>query len=152
MATFFLQLRHGEESRLIYILPSSIIPISNPPREAAEGYQDRDKSNMDWTGELQLWTLEPVRLLGLTHPSSVALAAAAINVTLTMIAISRLQKRRIQINWMLVKLFMPEYMNEYKKLIIAETGRVDRLFIDWLVSINAAWIFFPIGLILRWIN
>lgn len=64
MASLFLQLRKGDELGNIYILPSYIIPISNLPQESAEGYRQNAKTHMDWIGELQLWTLEPVRLKG----------------------------------------------------------------------------------------
>ena len=63
MSTLFLRLRQNNTLDKMHIIPGHIIPISNIPFEVGrEPDQPAYRSNLDWYNELQLWTLEPLRL------------------------------------------------------------------------------------------
>jgi hypothetical protein len=70
-------------------------------------------------------------------------------VVITMIIISELQKRQVKINFFLLRLYIPKYINEYKKLTLAETGRVGRWYYPCIGSINLAWILAVVGFIFK---
>jgi hypothetical protein len=72
-----------------------------------------------------------------------------VNVVITMLMISELQKRKFKINLFLLKLYIPKYVSQYKKMTSEETGRAGSLYYGWLATINLAWIAAVVGLILR---
>ena len=61
MATLFRHLRQGDTIGSMHITPGYIVPLSNIPTEAAR-QTGQIKTLLDWTNDLQLWTLEPLRL------------------------------------------------------------------------------------------
>ncbi|MBN1506391.1 MAG: hypothetical protein JW955_06075 [Sedimentisphaerales bacterium] len=61
LCTLFARLRQGDTLGTLHVTPGYIIPLSNVPIEAT-GQQGQTKTNLDWTNELQLWTLEPAPL------------------------------------------------------------------------------------------
>lgn len=79
-----------------------------------------------------------------------AIICVAINIVLGMIIVSRLQQRNVSINWILIRLYLPKYVHQYKKMILEETGRVDGLFKGWIVTINAAWVLALVGLLVKY--
>ena len=72
---------------------------------------------------------------------ALALLAIALNITLSMLIVGELQKRKVPINFFLLRLYLPKYAHQYKKITLQETGRVGGLFYGWLISINAALVF-----------
>jgi len=62
MCNLFLRLRQGETTGQLYVLESSIIPISFLPVETAQNQYNITPTNMNWLSGLQLWTTEPQRL------------------------------------------------------------------------------------------
>ena len=50
----------------MHVTPGYIVPLSNIPtegaRQEAAGQAGQTKTLLDWTHDLQLWTLEPVAL------------------------------------------------------------------------------------------
>jgi hypothetical protein len=62
MCHLFLNLRQGNSPEYMNILSSYIVPISGLQRETLRMYDKVEKTNMDWLGDLQYWTLEPLRL------------------------------------------------------------------------------------------
>jgi len=66
-----------------------------------------------------------------------------------MIIISELQKRKVKINFFLLRLFIPKYVHQYKKMNLEETGKVGGLYYWWVGSINLAWILALFGFIFR---
>ena len=47
-----------------------------------------------------------------------------------------LSKRSYKVNYIFIRLFLPVYVNQYKKLTIAETGKAGALYYHWIISIN----------------
>ena len=80
---------------------------------------------------------------------SLAIAAAVVYVVFSMLIVHELQKRNVKINFILLRLFLFEYMNQYKEMTKRETGKVGPLFYGAIVSINAALVFVILGLLLR---
>lgn len=78
-----------------------------------------------------------------------ALLSVICNIVITMIIISELQKRKVKINFFLLRLYIPKYVYEYKKINLKETGKVSPLFYSWLSTINLAWILAAIGISLN---
>jgi hypothetical protein len=76
-----------------------------------------------------------------------AIFCALFSVVITMIIISELQKRKVKINFFLVRLFIPKYVHQYKKITLEETGKVGSLYYWFVVSINLAWILAGVGFI-----
>lgn len=78
-----------------------------------------------------------------------AIFCVLFNVVITMIIISELQKRKVKINFFLLRLFIPKYVHQYKKITLEETGEVGGLYYWWLGSINLTWILAVVGFILK---
>lgn len=78
-----------------------------------------------------------------------AIFCVLFNVVITMIIISELQRRKVKINFFLLRLFILKYVNQYKKMTLEETGKVGRLYYWFVGSINLAWILAGVGFILR---
>lgn len=78
-----------------------------------------------------------------------AIFMALFNVMITIFIIRELQKRDVKINFFLLRLLIPKYVHQYKKMTLEETGSVGKLFTLWIVSINSTWISFVIGLVLK---
>ncbi len=76
-----------------------------------------------------------------------AIFCALFSVVITMIIISELQKRKVKINFFLLRLFIPKYVHQYKKITLEETGKVGSLYYWFVVSINLAWILAGVGFI-----
>jgi len=47
---------------------------------------------------------------------------------------------RPEINFFLLRLFIPKYVHQYKKITLEEMGKVGRFYYWWVGSINLAWI------------
>jgi len=69
-----------------------------------------------------------------------AVFCALFNVVITIIIISELQKRIVKINFFLLRLYIPKYVHQYKKMTLEEIGKISGLFYWWVGSINLIWI------------
>ena len=78
-----------------------------------------------------------------------AIFSVLLNVVISIIVIRELQKRDVKINFFLLRLLIPKYVHQYKKMTLDETGSVVRLFYWWVGTINLTWILFVIGLVFR---
>lgn len=78
-----------------------------------------------------------------------AIFCVLFNVVITMIIISELQKRKVKINFFLLRLFIPKYVHQYKKITLEESGKVGALYYWCIGSINLAWILAVIGIIAK---
>jgi hypothetical protein len=52
-----------------------------------------------------------------------------------------LGKRSYKVNIVFLRLFLPLYVSQYRKLTIAETGRAGPLYYHWIISINTVLVF-----------
>ena len=77
------------------------------------------------------------------------LICGVVNVVLSMVIVSELQKRDVKINFFLIRLLLPKYVHQYKSITLQEQGRVGGLFYGWIFSINGALVFVLAGLITR---
>ena len=69
------------------------------------------------------------------------LIAVAVHVTTSILIVGQLQKRKVPINFFLLRLYLPKYAHQYKQITLQETGKIGGLFYGWLISINAALLF-----------
>jgi hypothetical protein len=70
-----------------------------------------------------------------------ALLAAAWNVVTSLLIYDILKRRGRNPSFLLLRLFIPAYTCEYRKLTVEESGRTGPLFYHWFASIYAALIF-----------
>lgn len=82
---------------------------------------------------------------------SITLAAICVItfITTTMIMVSRLQSRGEKINYLFIKLYFPKYVHQYNRFIREETGKSSPVYLIWLITINGAWIFSILALLLK---
>jgi hypothetical protein len=60
-----------------------------------------------------------------------------------------LLKQGVKINWFLIRLLIPVYANQYKKLTHAQTGKTGCWFYHWVISVNGMAVFAVIAIILK---
>ena len=64
-----------------------------------------------------------------------AVAFAAINAVATILVVRELQKRHIKTNFLLIRLYIFKYLNQYKAVTIEEQGNPGSLYHIWISSI-----------------
>ena len=79
---------------------------------------------------------------------SALVSAIAGTVFMIMIA-SFLSKHGIKINYVFLRLYLPKYIHQYRKITVEENGKPGNLFYAFIVSMNIALVFTIIGIILR---
>jgi len=62
---------------------------------------------------------------------------------------SFLSKRGIKINYLLIRIYIYKYVNQYRKITIEETGKVGPLFYPFITSFILALIFAIVGALLK---
>jgi len=70
-------------------------------------------------------------------------------VVVSILIMNELQKRGIKINFFLMRLLLPKYVHQYKKITKKETGKVGALFYYWIISINLALVSLIVGMIFK---
>jgi len=70
------------------------------------------------------------------------------NVVFSIIIVNELSKRKIKVNFFLIRLLIIKYVHQYKTITLQETGKVGNLFYCWVGSINLALVCSVIGIIL----
>jgi len=78
-----------------------------------------------------------------------ALVSVGAAVVLTMMIVNEVSKRGVKINFFLLRLYIPKYMHEYRRLTLQETGKVGPLFCPCVGSYLLALIFTVAYLIFR---
>lgn len=66
-----------------------------------------------------------------------------------MMIVHELSKRGVKINFFLLRLLIIKYVQQYKQITLAETGKVGPLFYPCIVSISMTFIFAIIGFLLK---
>lgn len=66
-----------------------------------------------------------------------------------MMIVHELSKRGVKINFFLLRLLIIKYIQQYKQITLAETGKVGPLFYPCIVSINMTLIFAIIGFLVK---
>ena len=54
-----------------------------------------------------------------------------------MMIINELLKRKQKVSFVFIRLMLPVYAHQYKKITLEETGKVGSLFYHWVIAINA---------------
>lgn len=67
----------------------------------------------------------------------------------SMVIISYLSNHGVKINYFLLKLFLPKYVGQYRKITIEDTGRAGFWYYSFVISMNSALLLALIGLLLR---
>ncbi|MBP1766374.1 MAG: hypothetical protein H6P98_489 [Candidatus Aminicenantes bacterium] len=78
-----------------------------------------------------------------------ALVCAGVYVIFSMMIVRDLSKRRVKINYFLLRLFLIKYISQYKQIMLKETGKVGPLYYPCIVSVGLALVLAIAGLILR---
>ena len=79
----------------------------------------------------------------------IGIGCAAVNVVMSILILGELSKRKIPVNYFLLRLFMIKYVNQYKKATVSESGSPGGYYYPWLVSINLTLVFCVFGLIAK---
>jgi len=78
-----------------------------------------------------------------------ALVSAIFGIVFMIMITSFLSKRGIKINYILLRLYIIKYVNQYRKITIEENGKPGNLFYPYIVSMSLALVLAVIGIILR---
>jgi hypothetical protein len=70
-------------------------------------------------------------------------------VVLSMMIVDQVSKRGVKINFFLLRLFLPKYIDQYGKLTRKETGRTGPLYLPCIYSYAAGFVFAVIYLVAR---
>lgn len=73
--------------------------------------------------------------------ASIAVISVIWYIVTGLIIFDWLSKRSYKVNYLFLRLFLPLYVNQYKKLTTAETGKAGILYLHWIISVNMALIF-----------
>ena len=85
--------------------------------------------------------------------SNLFIAAAIIcvlwGVVSSMVIVSFLSTHGVKINYLLLRLFLPKYVGQYRKITIDETGKAGVWYYSFVTSMLSALVFAIVGLLLR---
>jgi hypothetical protein len=73
------------------------------------------------------------------------------NVVITLLVYGALQRRKIPVNFLWLRVTILKYLDQYRDVTRQESGRTGTLFYQWLVSINLVWILFLVLAGLYWL-
>ncbi|MDD3643347.1 MAG: hypothetical protein PHQ19_07800 [Candidatus Krumholzibacteria bacterium] len=79
----------------------------------------------------------------------IALAAVIWGVVSAIAMVSFVSGRGHRINWLLIRLLIFTYMNQYQEITRQENGKTGRWFYSYIVAMNVALVCAVIGAILR---
>ena len=78
-----------------------------------------------------------------------AIVCVLCGVVSSVLIIAFLSKRGNKINYLLIRIYIYKYINQYRKITIEETGKVGPLFYSFIISFILALIFAIIGILLK---
>ena len=78
-----------------------------------------------------------------------AIVCVLCGVVSSVLIIAFLFKRGNKINYLLIRIYIYKYINQYRKITIEETGKVGSLFYSFIVSFILALLFAIVGMILK---
>jgi hypothetical protein len=73
--------------------------------------------------------------------ASIAVIALIWFIVIGFVICDWLSERSYKVNYVFIRLFLPVYVNQYKKLTLAEAGKTGALYYHWIISINIALVF-----------
>ena len=77
------------------------------------------------------------------------IASLICGVVFSLMITSYLSKHGIKINYWLLRLYLPKYIHQYRKLTIEENGKPGNLFYAVIVSWSLTLVFIIIGIVLK---
>lgn len=87
--------------------------------------------------------------------SNLFLALAIIStlwgVVSSIVIVSFLSNHGVKINYFLLRLLLPKYVGQYRKITIEETGKPSVWYYSFVISMNSALVLAVVGLLLRFI-
>jgi len=78
-----------------------------------------------------------------------AIVCILCGVVSSVLIITFLSKRGTKINYLLIRIYIYKYINQYRKITIEETGKVGLPFYSFITSFILALIFAIIGILLK---
>ena len=78
-----------------------------------------------------------------------AIVCVLCGVVSSVLIIAFLSKRGTKINYLIIRIYIYKYINQYRKITIEETGKVGPLFYSFIISFILALIFAIIGILLK---
>jgi hypothetical protein len=78
-----------------------------------------------------------------------AIPCALVGTVLMMAMAGALESRGHRINWLWIRLFMLNYIGQYREVTIRENGRPGPLFYPFVVSMNSALVLVVVALLLK---
>ena len=78
-----------------------------------------------------------------------ALVFVGLFVIFSIMMVHELSKRGVKINFILLRLYLIKYINQYKQLTLKETGKIGPLYYPCIVSVGLALVLAILGLILK---
>lgn len=79
----------------------------------------------------------------------VAIICLFIGIGCSIAIVSFLQERGVKVNWLLIRLFLPRYVGQYKKMTEEENGKPGSLYYIFVVCMVSAAILVVIGLLIK---
>lgn len=80
---------------------------------------------------------------------ALAIICVLCGVVSSIMIVSFLSNRGIKINYFLLRLLLPKYVDQYKKIMIEKSGRPGSLYYTFVVSMISGLVLAVIGLLLR---
>jgi hypothetical protein len=78
-----------------------------------------------------------------------ALVLVGLFVIFSIMIVQELSKRGVKINFVLLRLYIIKYIQQYKQITLKEAGKIGPLYYPCIVSVNLALVLAIVGLILR---
>lgn len=78
-----------------------------------------------------------------------ALIGVTAGVTAIIMIASFLSRRGIKINYLLFRVLIPKYVQQYREITVAETGKPGRLFYSFIAAWSLALLFAIVAMILE---
>lgn len=79
----------------------------------------------------------------------IAIICVFIGIGCSIAMVSYLQERGVKINWLLIRLFLPRYVDQYKKLTEEEKGKPGNLYYIFVTCMITALILAIAGLLIK---
>jgi len=78
-----------------------------------------------------------------------ALVLVGLFVIFSMMIVHDLSKRGVKINFVLLRLYLIKYIQQYKQITLKETGKVGPLYYPCIVSVSLTLVLAIVGLLVR---
>lgn len=78
-----------------------------------------------------------------------AIVSVACGIVASIIIVAFLSKRGIKINYLLLRVLMFKYINQYRRITMEENGKPGPLFYSFITAMSLALVFVVVGIILK---